>query len=53
VLVLTAPGEGGYIVLLRRLDAEVFRATAGPAADAPALPLAGRKLHMHVDGTVE
>ncbi len=50
VLVLTAPEERGYIGLLRRLDAEVFRESR--AADGP-LPLAGRKLHMHVDGTVE
>lgn len=50
VLVLTAPGEGGYIGLLRRLDIEVFRK---PRATDGALPLAGRKLHMHVDGTVE
>jgi hypothetical protein len=49
VLVLTAPEERGYIDLLKRLDVEVFRA----AQTSPALPLAGRKLHMHVDGTVE
>jgi Domain of unknown function (DUF5615) len=49
VLVLTAPEERGYIDLLKRLDIEVFRATQ----TGPALPLAGRKLHMHVDGTVE
>ena len=53
VLVLTAPEEKGYIGLLRRLDAEIFRAGESGAHDAPALPLAGRKLHMHVDGTVE
>jgi Domain of unknown function (DUF5615) len=53
VLVLTAPGEAGYIALLRRLDAELLRAAGSPAADAVSLPLAGRKLHMHVDGTVE
>ena len=48
VLVLTAPEERGFINLLRRLDEEVFR------AQAPVLlPLNGRKLHMHVDGTVE
>lgn len=53
VLVLTAPGERGFISLLRRLDVEVFRAgEAGPAGDAH-VPLAGRKLHVHVDGTVE
>ena len=41
VLVLTAPGENGYIQLLKRLDAELLREDA--------LPLAGRKLHLHVD----
>ena len=50
VLVLTAPAEGGFINLLRRVDAEVFRAAD---VDDDALPLAGRKLHMHVDGTIE
>lgn len=43
VIVLTAPGEPGYLALLKRLDAELF----GPAR--PALPLEGRKLHVHVD----
>src|SRR5687767_4269038 len=51
VLVLTAPEHGGLIKLLRRLDEEVFRAPAAHAGVA--LPLEGRKLHMHVDGTVE
>ncbi|MBM3819104.1 MAG: hypothetical protein FJW14_08850 [Acidimicrobiia bacterium] len=41
VLVLTAPSEGGYIQLLKRLDAELLREDA--------VPLAGRKLHIHVD----
>jgi hypothetical protein len=50
VLVLTAPEQRGYIGLLRRLDNDVFRDPGG-AEGAP--PLAGRKLHMHVDGTVE
>lgn len=51
VLVLSAPDEGRYIGLLKRLDAEVFRlkAEATPAAAAFLLPLAGRKLHVHVD----
>jgi hypothetical protein len=50
VLVLTAPEERGLIVILKKLDVEVFR----PAAEnVGALPLSGRKLHMHVDGTVE
>ena len=41
VLVLTAPQERGYMDLLERIDREVF-------ANA-ALPLEGRKLHVHVD----
>jgi hypothetical protein len=53
VLVLTAPEERGYIGLLRRLDIEIFRATTCVADATGPLPLAGRKLHMHVDGTVE
>jgi hypothetical protein len=41
VLVLTAPGEPGYLTLLARLDRELLR---------PASPsLEGRKLHLHVD----
>jgi predicted nuclease of predicted toxin-antitoxin system len=52
VLVLTAPEHGGLIMLLRRLDEQIFRAAAAAVA-AGALPLQGRKLHMHVDGTVE
>ena len=47
VLVMTAPAESGYVALLTRIDAELFRRAAGngPAA----LPLQGRKLHVHVD----
>ena len=41
VLVLTAPGEHGYMKLLTRVDAELLRANV--------LPLEGRKLHLHVD----
>jgi hypothetical protein len=52
VLVLTAPEERGFMMLLRRLDAELFRGDAAEA-DLPRLPLEGRKLHVHVDGTVE
>ena len=44
VLVLTAPEERGYVLLLKRLDAELFR-TERPER----LPLEGRKLHVHVD----
>jgi hypothetical protein len=53
VLVLTAPGESGYIGLLVRLDAEVFRSDCFESSQRPgadrALPLLGRKLHVHVD----
>jgi hypothetical protein len=41
VVVLTAPTEGGYIALLKRLNAELFQL-------AP-LPLEGKKIHVHVD----
>jgi hypothetical protein len=49
VLVLMAPQERGYLTVLRRLDAEVFRAGGSEAADHEGLPLEGRKLHVHVD----
>jgi hypothetical protein len=49
VLVLAAPGEPGFVRLLRRLDAEVFRSEVSPLL--PVLPLEGRKLHVHVDWT--
>jgi predicted nuclease of predicted toxin-antitoxin system len=52
VLVLTAPEYRGFVMLLRRLDEEIFRVAAA-ACTTGALPLEGRKLHMHVDGTVE
>jgi predicted nuclease of predicted toxin-antitoxin system len=45
VLVLAAPNENGLAALLKRLDRDAFRA----AADTPALPFAGHKLHVHVD----
>jgi hypothetical protein len=41
VLVMTAPEDNGYMKLLTRLDAELFRQET--------LPLDGRKLHVHVD----
>ena len=51
VVILTAPEEGGYVALLKRLDSEIFR----PCLAACALPFEGRKLHVHVDwaGTIE
>jgi hypothetical protein len=50
VVVLAAPDESGYLKLLKRLDAEVFRAD-GDRDAADRLPLEGRKLHVHVDWT--
>jgi hypothetical protein len=55
VIVLAAPEERGYLKLLTRLDAEVFRSEPeGPETvertdrwERP--PLEGRKLHVHVD----
>ena len=44
VIVCSAPGEPELLLLLTRLDRELFR--AGPAPSAPA-PLAGRKLDWH------
>jgi hypothetical protein len=49
VLVLMAPNETAYLKLLKRLDTELFRATRGHAGPEAALPLEGRKLHVHVD----
>jgi hypothetical protein len=53
VLVLTAPTENGLLALLKRLDKEMLRTPAGANAGDTifdeALPLAGRKLHLHVD----
>src|SRR5215211_2549332 len=52
VLVLMAPEEKGYVALLKRLDAELFRSGRTSeridGREAP-LPLEGRKLHVHVD----
>jgi hypothetical protein len=53
VLVIWAPVERGLMVLLKRVDREVFRRPVpeGQAADHvdPPLPLEGRKLHVHID----
>jgi hypothetical protein len=53
VLVLTAPEERGLLVLLARIDQELFRRPEAPAegGEAGPLPLEGRKLHVHVDWT--
>jgi len=50
VLVLTAPGENEYRVLLTRLDTELFRVERSERPE-PAPPLQKRKLHIHVDWT--
>src|SRR5688572_6542827 len=48
VLVLAAPDEQAYLRLLRRLDQELLRGRV-QASRVAALPLEGRKLHVHVD----
>ena len=53
VVVLMAPTQGGFIQLLKRLDREILRAAPAAMTQDPdaetALPLEGRKLHVHVD----
>ena len=46
-----APTQGGFIQLLKRLDREVLRGAAcvNQTDAEDALPLEGRKLHVHVD----
>jgi hypothetical protein len=44
VIVCSAPGEPELLLLLTRLDRELFRADPAPSAPAP---LAGRKLDWH------
>jgi hypothetical protein len=47
VLVLAAPSEGGLMQILKRLDRRLLRGQ--PDGETARLPLAGRKLHVHVD----
>lgn len=49
VVVCSAPGERELLLLLGRLDRELFRATG----DAAPAPLAGRKLDWHTGATLE
>jgi predicted nuclease of predicted toxin-antitoxin system len=48
VLVLSAPEERGFILMLRRLDQELFRCEAAADPEQVSGPLCGRKLHLHV-----
>ena len=47
VLVLAAPTEGGLMQILKRIDRQLLRGQ--PPGEMSRLPLAGRKLHVHVD----
>jgi hypothetical protein len=50
VLVISAPDERQLSALLNRVDEALFRgAPSDEDGTAPALPLAGRKLHVHTD----
>lgn len=49
VLVITAPDEQQLTRLLHRVDRRIFRPSDDDGEDATALPLAGRKLHVHTD----
>jgi hypothetical protein len=48
VLVIQAPDEHQLALLLKRIDRVLFRST-DQAAEPPALPLEGRKLHVNTD----
>ncbi len=50
VVVCSAPGEPELLLLLARLDRELFR--AGGGTGPVAAPLAGRKLDWHTDATL-
>jgi hypothetical protein len=50
VVVCSAPGEPELLLLLARLDRELFRAV--PAAPPAGLPLAGRTLDWHSGATL-
>jgi hypothetical protein len=53
VIVLMAPEERGYVLLLKRIHAELLRVERerphGADVSGGGLPLEGRKLHVHVD----
>jgi hypothetical protein len=52
ILVMSAPDEAGLILLLKRLDRELFRPVEMPS-QGTLLPLVGRKLHAHIDWSGE
>jgi hypothetical protein len=53
VIVMMAPGQGGYLHLLKRLDQELFRVQRFERLERSErlerLPLEGKKLHVHID----
>lgn len=49
VLVINAPDEHQLTLLLDRVNRLIFRRPEGDGEDQDALPLAGRKLHVHTD----
>jgi hypothetical protein len=49
VLVISAPDERLLSALLDRIDRMIFRQAETPDTLEPALPLAGRKMHLHTD----
>ncbi|MSO57016.1 MAG: hypothetical protein EXQ55_08890 [Acidobacteria bacterium] len=55
VIVLSAPDHEQFERLLRRVDCVLFQGTTDKeiSADAARMPLLGRKLHVHTDGTGE
>ena len=52
VVVCSAPGERELLLLLTRLDRELFRALAPAGGPAALAPLAGRKLDWHPGATL-
>lgn len=52
VIVCSAPGERELLLLLTRLDRELFRALAPAGGPAALAPLAGRKLDWHPGATL-
>ncbi len=56
VIVLSAPREEQFERILRQIDEIIFQRHSTPGDGTnhtPTLPLAGRKLHLHVDWTGE